>query len=437
MSKNRREEARRSKDRRVETGALEVAGSAGVLSLETPVWRLPLTGKERGALHVLGVSTVREFLDLDVRRVLKVRRYGAVTYARLNASQKVLREKPLPDRGDDDAVALFLRTSVAELGLSARGLGALAGLHIDTVADFLKLDLRGRPPIKNCGPVTVRELAALQQSLQQRAPSDVRPALLKGDPEKEREGPELAAARSRITASSLTLLPLFSGEPLSGIRADQLHASCRPDVPISHFCRRTEREQVLTAAGIRSLGELLLTPHGRLTGPGKLTTSALIWLRTLVKEFLCGPPPDVPRKVDYSTPEKFLASLLAPVLSDERQRRVFLERSGWRGPRPTLAALGEEYGVSRERIRQIEKKAQRKLVQWRAGIALAPLHDFVCSLLSGHSRPLSIAFICQRLQDQHKWPRPIRRPTLKKLLPAFPDLKLVGEEHVVIAKTNP
>jgi hypothetical protein len=141
--------------------------------------------------------------------------------------------------------------------------------------------------------------------------------------------------------------------------------------------------------------------------------------------------------MDYSTPENFLVSLLAPVLTDGRQRRVFLERSGWRGPRPTLAALGEEYGVSRERIRQIEKKAHRKLMQWRAGIALAPLHDFVCSLLSEHSRPLSIAFICQRLQDQHKWPTPIKRLAFKKLLPAFPDLKLVGEEHVVIAKTNP
>jgi hypothetical protein len=425
-----------SKSHRVETDALIGAASAGGLSLESPVSRLPLTGKERGALHVLGVSTVREFLDLDVRRVLKVRRYGAVTYARLKASQEALREKPLPDRGDD-AAGLFLRTSTAELKLSARGLGALARLHIDTVADFLKLDLRKRPLVRNCGPVTLRMLLAVQKSLRQRAPSDVRSGLPKGDPEKEREVLGLGAARSQMTASSLTLLPLFSGEPLSGIRAGQLHASYRPDVPISHFCRRTEREQVLTAAGIRSLGELLLAPHGRLTGPGKLSSSALAWLRSLVKEFLCGSPPDdVPRKVDYSTPESFLTSLLAPVLGDERQRRVFLERSGWRGPRPTLAALGEEYGVSRERIRQIEKKAQRKLVQWRAAVALAPLHDFVRSLLSGHSRPLSIAFICQRLQDQHKWPRPMRRPTLKKLLPAFPDLKLVGEEHVVIAEAN-
>jgi hypothetical protein len=424
------------KGRRVETGALEVAGSAGVLSLETPVSELPLTAVERNALDAIGIFTLREFLDLDVRNVLRVRYRGVGTCTRLKASQAALRKRCLPGEGGDDESGLFLRKSVDELKLSSRGLHALARLHVHTVADFLTLDLRKPPLIKNCGPVTLRELAAVQRSLRRRVPSDVRSGLLKGGPGQDPELLGLAAARSQMTASSLTLLPLFSGRPLSGIRADQLHASYRAGVAISHLCRRSEREQVLTAAGIRSLGELLLTPHGRLRGPGKLTSARLVWLRNLVKEFLCGPPEHVPREVDYSTAEDFLVSLLAPVLTDGRQRRVFLDRIGWRGPRPTLAALGEEYGVSRERIRQIQKDAQRKLMHWRAEIALAPLYDFVCSLLSEHSRPLSIAFICQRLQDQYKWPRPIRRAALKKLLPAFPDLKLVGEEHVVIAKAN-
>ena len=425
------------KGHQVKTGALKGAWSAGMLSLESPVWQLPLTGKERRALHVLGVSTVREFLDLDVRRVLKVRSFGAVTYARLNASQKALREKPLPDQGDDDAVGSFLRKSVAELELSVRGLTALAQLHIDTVADFLKFDLRSRPPIKNCGLLTVRELTGLQQSLRQRLPSDVRSSLIKGEREEVAEMCRLAAARTQMAASSWRLLPFFSGEPLSGIRADQLHASCCPGVLISYLRPGTECDEVLTIAGVRSVGELLLTPHDQLRGANRLSGASLATLQALVKEFLCGPPEHVPQKVDYSTPEGFLASLVAPVLSDERQRRIFLNRIGWRGPRPTLAALGEEYGVSRERIRQIEKKAQKKLTHWRARSALAPLHDLVCSLLSEHSRPLSIAFICQRLQDRCKWPRPFKRLALKKLLPAFPDLKLVGEEHVVVAKANP
>ncbi len=428
------------KGKRVKTGAR----SAGALSLESPVSQLPLTGKERGALRALGVFTVREFFELNVRRVLTVRGYGAVTYARLNASQKALREKLLPDQGDDDEIGLLLRKSVAELELSVRGLKALARLRIDTVADFLKVDLEKPPLIRNCGSVTVRELADLQQSLRQRLPSDIRSCLIESQRRDTRsslieaEGAEvprmsrLAAARSPMTASSWKLLPFFSGELLNGICADELHPSYCPDVPISDLRLGTERDQVLTIAGVTSLGELLLTPHDQLRGGNKLSGASLARLRAVVNKFLSGLAEHASREVDYSTPEAFLASLVAPVLSEERQRRVFLERIAWRATRRTLAALGREYGVTRERIRQIEKRAQKKLTHWTARSALAPLHDFVCSLLSEDSPRVSLALICERLQDQYKWPRPLEKAALEKLLPAFPDVKLAGGEYVCL-----
>ena len=368
---------------RVKTGASKGARSAGGLSLESPVWELPLTGKERGALLALGVVTVREFLDLDVRRVLKVRRYGAVTYARLNASQQALREKLFPGRGGRDEIGSFLRKGVAELD---------------------------------------------------RLPSDFRASLIKDQREEVSEARRLAAARTQMTDTSWRLLPLFSGTPLSGIRADELHASYYPGVPISYLRLGIVCEEVLAVASVRSLGELLLTPYGQLMGPNELSVVSLVRLQALVKEFLCGPEEHALPEVDYSTPEGFLASLVARVLRDERQRRILLNRIGWRGPPPTLEALAQEYGVTRERIRQIEKKAHQKLTHWSARNALAPLHDFVRSLLSGHSGPVSIALICQRLQDRHKWPRPLGQRALRKLLPAFPDVKMVGEEHVVIAQ---
>jgi hypothetical protein len=417
------------KGKRVKTGAR----SAGALSLESPVSQLPLTGKERGALRALGVFTVREFFELDVPRVLTVRGYGVGTYERLDASQEALREKLLPDQGDADEIGLLLRKSVAELELSVRGLKALARLRIDTVADFLKVDLEKPPLIRNCGSVTVRALADLQWSLRQRLPSDIRASLIEDKRAEALRMCRLAAARSPMTASSWKLLPFFSGELLNGIRADELHASYCPDVPIGYLRLGKKCDQVLTAAGVTSLGELLLTPHDQLRGGNKLSGASLARLQAIVNKFLSGLAEHASRKVDYSTPEAFLASLVAPVFSDERERRVFLERIAWRATRRTLAALGREYGVTRERIRQIEKRAQKKLTHWRARSALAPLHDFVRSLLSEDSPRVSLALICERLQDQYQWPRPLETAALGKLLPAFPNLKSARGEYVCLS----
>lgn len=61
-------------------------------------------------------------------------------------------------------------------------------------------------------------------------------------------------------------------------------------------------------------------------------------------------------------------ALHAGVLT-ERERDVLMSRYGGRhGEKETLAALGTRYGISRERVRQIEQAALRKL---RTAIAVS------------------------------------------------------------------
>ena len=59
-----------------------------------------------------------------------------------------------------------------------------------------------------------------------------------------------------------------------------------------------------------------------------------------------------------------LANAISQVLVtlDEREQEIIIARYGLNKTQPrTLEQLGEEYGVSKERIRQIEQKALRKL----------------------------------------------------------------------------
>jgi RNA polymerase primary sigma factor len=72
------------------------------------------------------------------------------------------------------------------------------------------------------------------------------------------------------------------------------------------------------------------------------------------------------------------SELLASILSalDARQRRVLELRHGIHDDNPrTLELVGVEFGVTRERIRQIESKAIRKLRGLRSDAARRLRHD--------------------------------------------------------------
>jgi DNA-directed RNA polymerase sigma subunit (sigma70/sigma32) len=56
-----------------------------------------------------------------------------------------------------------------------------------------------------------------------------------------------------------------------------------------------------------------------------------------------------------------LADQILGVLSDERERDVIIRRLGLEGDEEVLDEIGRTYHISRERVRQIEKRALTKL----------------------------------------------------------------------------
>jgi RNA polymerase primary sigma factor len=57
--------------------------------------------------------------------------------------------------------------------------------------------------------------------------------------------------------------------------------------------------------------------------------------------------------------EKLINQALAPL--SQRQKEVIKMRFGLRSQPLTLAAIGDQYDITRERVRQIEEKALKKL----------------------------------------------------------------------------
>lgn len=75
--------------------------------------------------------------------------------------------------------------------------------------------------------------------------------------------------------------------------------------------------------------------------------------------------PDSSVEIDTALQEADFKALKARIdilLPNPKERHIFFERLGFAGEVKTLQELGDEYGVSRERIRQIERIAKDRLI---------------------------------------------------------------------------
>ena len=185
---------------------------------------------------------------------------------------------------------------------------------------------------------------------------------------------------------------------------------------------------------MKSLGEMLLMPGPDLIGHNHCGSGTLASVQSSVDSFLndsmFAPPP--PPELDTTSADRFLTSLLTPVISDERQRRVLLERMGCQSAPRTLKEIAEQLGLTRERVRQIEKAGLNKLFHWRAAHSLEPLHDLIAGMLRDIAPVMSLAGICRALQLLYGWQAPIHKDAILRFLPVFSDLKCIDGRYLCL-----
>lgn len=75
----------------------------------------------------------------------------------------------------------------------------------------------------------------------------------------------------------------------------------------------------------------------------------------------------IQKKYDF---EKFLIYMKEALT--EKELDILLKRSGCFDERMTLQEIGDEYGINRERVRQIEQKAIKKLKNTEYGSSFNP-----------------------------------------------------------------
>ena len=84
--------------------------------------------------------------------------------------------------------------------------------------------------------------------------------------------------------------------------------------------------------------------------------------------------------------------------------QIYMKRMGWHGNKAeTLESVAQQHGVTRERIRQIEKKLTAKLFHPNAVNVLFSLWIVIDSLLRSSNGIISVSELAELLQHHYKW----------------------------------
>ncbi len=121
---------------------------------------------------------------------------------------------------------------------------------------------------------------------------------------------------------------------------------------------------VFNASQIRTVADLgNLTTNDLLKKPNFGRTSVADLLETLTTALRNGPL-DFGRKIKAVSEFSLLQTVRRSLLAYEtRERDILNRRMGINGPAETLSEIGESYGITRERVRQIESKTLARLLR--------------------------------------------------------------------------
>jgi len=87
-------------------------------------------------------------------------------------------------------------------------------------------------------------------------------------------------------------------------------------------------------------------------------------LNAILHRALLAGPRNIAQEIEFSATESLLEAVHASLATcSDRERDILVRRMGLDRPVETLAEIGESYGITRERIRQIESKVVDRLVR--------------------------------------------------------------------------
>lgn len=205
------------------------------------------------------------------------------------------------------------------------------------------------------------------------------------------------------------------------------------DVSVWEIAPPKRAARALRNINITTVGQLLATPIEALMSQwsfGRLSME-------VIQEALCrllfpvkGDQDKSP--LDYSSFERMVISLTEVVLPKCRTAIVLIERLGLRGKCPTLASLGVRFGISRERIRQIQVAGINILASPPNRRKLRRFWEEVWAILEPAVEPYSVFRVAESLRKRFGWQELPPAKPLAEILKLHPEIAIDRQNDVSI-----
>ena len=302
---------------------------------------------------------------------------------------------------------------IQSAGLSVRAKNVILE-NCFSLEDLTSLDSDRLYAFRNCGKKTVYEIIQFIKII--REEGAVRSYL--SIKEQLSEPP---------TESSISILPLFSEKKSEYLSEDltiqDLHPKFQATIKLSDVFLSSRTAKVLKTCGFETLGEVMLTPASILLEQKNFGRKSLRELREIVQSFCLEGPTSLGKnlakspEIDYSSYEAMISTFIEQCEQDTRNQKLLMDRFCFRGGKvPTLEELGQRFGISRERVRQILKKGTAKFQIKTFFDKLAHFWECLDRIITRGGGILHLGALPSILQAEFTWPNPPYYLALGQLL---------------------
>jgi len=341
--------------------------------------------------------------------------YGAETIAQKN------------DPGDWKEVIFRAELSVRATNVLSR--------HFSSRDEFLSFDKNSFGDLRNCGRKTVDKLIEFRDWIIARSGEAPQPAPEVMSPTKSVED-ELKLQPSE---ENIAFLPIFSSKRLTGFAVNDLHPAFHGAASLEDFVFSVRTSKILRLLGLRTIGEVMLSPSRDLLSQRNFGRNCLREVQDFIRSFVLSDDTtpiavggiengDIDPDIDYSSYEELVASFVRHCLESKRDQEIICNRLDFPDDMPTLEQLGERFGLTRERVRQILKKGNELLRVKVHRKLLADFWEQVARLIREGGGITSIQDLSESLQKEYEWPG-LRNPVALVELLAVAE----GEKDFVVS----
>ncbi|MBU0967624.1 MAG: hypothetical protein KKA54_14725 [Proteobacteria bacterium] len=306
--------------------------------------------------------------------------------------------------------------------LSVRAANVLLN-NFSSCDEFLLCNVNSLRDLRNCGQKTIIELAEFRESIiavgcrttthEQKIQNRLLHAedLLKFPPSEE----------------NLMFLPIFNSGELVNFSWNDLHPGFKGSVSLSGFVFSVRASKILKGLGLTTIGEVMVYPSGNLLTQKNFGRKCLKEVQNIIRSFVVSG--DLPLAsytaqtdsgllpaIDYSSYENLVVSFVRHCLKIKRNQEIVCSRLNFPDTMPTLEQLGSQFCITRERVRQILKRANSLLVVKAHRDLLSDFWEIIEQIIIGGGGIISLVELAVALQTRFEWTHTPNPSALGQLL---------------------